>query len=186
MKRGFVFIDGSNFYHKLKELASRLEGRQHLLDFDYQNFSQWLVGDNQLTGVHYYVGAIRRSNHDEKSEQLYANQQKLLAKLARQNIPVILGTLIKHPDRSFHEKGVDVRLAVEMIRFARENAYDTAYLLSSDTDLVAAIEEVQSFGKSVQYVGIAKGQSFGLTKAADDVRLLRPEDIEQFFPQTLL
>lgn len=185
MKRGFVFIDGSNFYHKLKELGSKLAGKQHLLDFDYRNFSQWLVGKNQLAGVRYYVGAIRRSNHDEKSEQLYANQQKLLAKLSRQNIQVVLGTLIKHPDRSFHEKGVDVRLAVEMIRFAREDAYDVAYLLSSDTDLVAAVEEVQSLDKSVQYVGVAKGQSFGLTKAADDVRLLRPEDIEQFLPQTL-
>ena len=69
-----------------------------------------------------------------------------------------------------------------MIRFAREDIYDMAYLLSSDTDLVAAVEEVQSFGKVVQYVGIVKGQSFGLTKAADDVRLLRPEDIDPFLP----
>lgn len=67
-----------------------------------------------------------------------------------------------------------------MIRFARQNKYDLAYLISSDTDLVAAIEEVQAFGKTVQYVGISKGQSFGLSKTADDVRLLRPEEIEQF------
>jgi len=73
-----------------------------------------------------------------------------------------------------------------MIRLARQDVYDIAYLLSSDTDLVAALEEVQSFSKSVQYVGIAKGQSFGLTKVADDVRLLRLDDIEQFFPQTLV
>ena len=96
MKRGFLFIDGSNFYHKLKELSGRLDGKRRLLDFDYQRFAQY------------------------------------------QGIPVILGTLIKHPDQSFHEKGVDVRLAVEMIRFARQDAYDIAYLLSSDTDLVAA------------------------------------------------
>lgn len=112
----------------------------------------------------------------------YADQQKLLARLDRQGIHHVLGTLIRHPDQSFHEKGVDVRLAVEMIRFARENTYDIAYLISSDTDLVAAVEEVQSFGKMVQYVGIVKGQSFGLTKAADDVRLLRPEDVDSFLP----
>jgi len=184
--KAFVFIDGSNFYHKLKELSDRLDEKKPLLDFDFKAFAQWLVSDNQLAGMRYYVGAIRRYNHDEKSEQLYADQQKLIARLSRQDIEVMLGTLIKHPDKSFHEKGVDVRLAVEMIRFARQNAYEIAYLLSSDTDLVAAVEEVQSFGKSVQYVGIAKGQSFGLTKVANDVRLLRPEDIEQFFPQTLV
>lgn len=55
--------------------------------------------------------------------------------------------------------------------------------MSSDTDLVAAVEEVQAFNKTVQYVGISKGQSFGLSTVADDVRLLRPEEINQFFPQ---
>jgi hypothetical protein len=51
---------------------------------------------------------------------------------------------------------------------------------------VAAVEEVRSFGKSVQYVGTAKGQSFGLTKAADDTRLFRLEDIQPFFPSVLI
>lgn len=186
MKRTFIFIDGSNFYHKLKELSAKFDDKKRLLDFDYRSFSQWLVEQNEVAGMRYYVGAISRNKGDKKSEELYANQQKLLARLHNQGIPVVLGTLIQHPDKSFHEKGVDVRLAVEMIRFARQNAYDIAYLVSSDTDLVAAVEEVQSFGKTVQYVGIAKGQSFGLTKIADDVRLLRPEDIERFFPQTLI
>lgn len=97
-----------------------------------------------------------------------------------------MGNLIQHPDKSFHEKGVDVRIAVEMIRFARENKYDTAYLLSSDTDLVPAVEEVRSFNKRVCYVGVSKGQSFGLTKVSNNVILLREEDIVPYFPKTLL
>jgi uncharacterized protein (TIGR00288 family) len=108
-----------------------------------------------------------------------------LAKLQQQKIPVILGNLIQHPDKSFHEKGVDVRIAVEMIRLARENKYDIAYLLSSDTDLVPAIEEVRLFNKKVCYVGISKGQSFGLTKASNNTILLRDEDIIPYFPKTL-
>jgi uncharacterized LabA/DUF88 family protein len=56
-----------------------------------------------------------------------------------------------------------------------------AYLLSSDTDLVPAVEEVQRLGKTVQYVGTPKGQSYGLSKIADDVRLLRPEDVAPLF-----
>ena len=73
-----------------------------------------------------------------------------------------------------------MRLAVEMIRFARENKYDVAYLVSSDTDLVAAVEEVMAFGKEVQYVGTPNGQSFGLSKASNNVILLRTEEIEKF------
>lgn len=131
--------------------------------------------------VRYYLGAIKRERGNQKSEQLYADQQKLLGRLQQQNISVTLGQVIRHPDKSYHEKGVDVRLAVEMIRFAREDKYDIAFLVSSDTDLIAAVEEAQAFGKLVQYIGIPKSQSFGLSQAADDVRLLRPEELERFF-----
>jgi len=186
MKRAFVFIDGNNFYFKLKELISKLNGRYSLLDFNFRKFAEWLIEPNKLKEIHYYLGVVSRRKDDNKSEELYANQQKLFRKLQKQNIIITLGQLIRHPDKTYHEKGVDVRLAVEMIRFAREDKYDIAYLVSSDTDLVAAVEEVKSIGKTVQYVGIPKGQSFGLSKVADDVRLLRPEEIKQFLPKSLI
>jgi uncharacterized LabA/DUF88 family protein len=72
-----------------------------------------------------------------------------------------------------------------MIRLAREDAYDAAYLLSSDTDLVPAVEEVKSFSKRVYYVGVSKGQSFGLTKVSNETILLRGEDVLPYFPKTL-
>lgn len=186
MKKAFVFIDGNNFYFKLKELTSRLDSKFSLLNFNFKAFSEWLVKPNELREIRYYLGVISRRKNDNKSEELYANQQRLFRKLQKQNIIITLSQLIRHPDKTYHEKGVDVRLAVEMIRFAREDKYDQAYLVSSDTDLVAAVEEAQRFGKTVQYVGIPKGQSFGLSKVADDVRLLRPEEIQQFFPQSLI
>src|SRR3989338_4030646 len=178
--RAVIFIDGNNFYFRLKDLTASMPGKVRLLDFNYHSFALWLARENTLVEIRYYLGAIKRQLGNSKSEELYANQQKLFANLQRQNIVLRLGQLIRHDDKSFHEKGVDVRLAVEMIRFARENTYDIAYLLSSDTDLVAAVEEVQSFGKKVQYVGATKHQSFGLTKVAGDVRILRPEDIKPF------
>lgn len=186
MSRAIVFIDGNNFYFRLKELSSQIDGKFSLLDFNFRSFGEWLIKPNTLVEIRYYIGALKRQHNNEKSEKMYADQQKLIGKLQQQNISIIFGQLIQHPDKTFHEKGVDVRLAVEMIRFAREDKYDLAYLLSSDTDLVAAVEEAQSFSKKVQYVGVAKGQSFGLTKVSNDVRLLRPEDIQQFLPQSLL
>lgn len=159
-----------------------------LLDFDYRGFAQTLIKEKSLVEIRYYVGAIKRQNgqNREKSEKLYANQQKLIAKLQQQNISVVLGNLIQHPDKSFHEKGVDVRIAVEMIRLAREDKYDIAYLLSSDTDLVPAVEEVKFFNKQVCYVGVSRGQSFGLTKVSNDTILLREEDVIPYLPKTLL
>ncbi|MDP2669206.1 MAG: NYN domain-containing protein [bacterium] len=183
--RAIVFIDGNNFYYKLKDFTAEKTEVLKLLDFDYQGFAKNLVKNNNLAEIRYYVGAIRRQNgtNKAKSEKLYANQQKLLRKLQQQNIPVVLGNLIQHPDKSFHEKGVDVRIAVEMIRFAREDRYDIAYLLSSDTDLVPAMEEVRSFNKQVCYIGVSRGQSFGLTKVSNNTILLRDEDIMPYFPK---
>ena len=88
--------------------------------------------------------------------------------------------LIQHPDKTFHEKGVDVRLAVEMIKLAREDKYDTAFLISSDTDLVPAVEEVLLLHKKVKYIGATDSQSFGLSKITRDYLILRPEDVELF------
>ena len=153
MKRAFVFIDGSNFYFKLKDLTSKLDGKYSLIDFDFRKFAEWLVKPNELLEIRYYLGTIKRERNNPKSEQLYANQQKLIGKLQQQNIIITLGHVIRHPDKTHHEKGVDVRLAVEMIRFAREDKYDIAYLVSSDTDLVAAVEEVRAFGKKSSICG---------------------------------
>jgi uncharacterized LabA/DUF88 family protein len=179
-KRAIIFIDGSNFYYRIKSLSQKSYSKNTLINFDFKRFFENLLKEKELVETRYYVGAVRRENNNPKSEELYANQQKLLASLQQKNIKIILGTIIRHPDKTYHEKGVDVRIAVEMIRFARENKYDVAYLISSDTDLVPAVEEVRAFGKEVCYVGVFKGQSFGLSKASNNVILLRSEEIEKF------
>ena len=145
--RIIIFIDGSNLYHRLKELTK--EKKISLVDFNYQKLCEWLSEKKQLIQIRYYVGAIKRQKNNHKSEVMFNNQQRLFRKLQKQNIKIILGHLIRHQDGTYHEKGVDVRLAVEMIRLARENKFDQAILISSDTDLVAGVEEVQSFNKKV-------------------------------------
>jgi hypothetical protein len=46
------------------------------------------------------------------------------------------------PNLPPQEKGIDVQLAVDMIRVAFEQKYDALVLFSSDTDLLPAIETV--------------------------------------------
>jgi uncharacterized LabA/DUF88 family protein len=42
------------------------------------------------------------------------------------------------------EKGIDVRLALDVVRLARENAYDVAVLFSQDQDLSEVSDEVRA------------------------------------------
>ena len=93
-------------------MSQKLNKRYSLLSFRFRDFCQWLVGENELVEIRYYLGAINRERNNEKSEKMYANQQKLIGKLQQQKINITMGQLIKHPDKTYHEKGVDVRLAV--------------------------------------------------------------------------
>lgn len=51
-ERAFIIIDGNNFYHRLKEL-----NLTNLLSFDYEKFTQFLVGRRELVSKNYYIGA---------------------------------------------------------------------------------------------------------------------------------
>lgn len=64
--RVLVFIDGNNFYYKLKDFASEKTEVLKLLDFDYQEFAKNLVKDSNLVEIRYYVGAIKRQNGENK------------------------------------------------------------------------------------------------------------------------
>ena len=179
-KKAIVFIDGSNWYHKLKNLLTL----RPPIDFDVRAFAQNLVAPDTLVEIRYYIGKVRRIRGDAKSEMLYANQQKLLRFLQqKQNVTLGYGHLINYPDGSFHEKGVDILLAVEMIRCILEKKYEVAYLVSSDTDLVPAVDECKRLGGEVVYIGSSlHGQSFGLTKTCNRTILLQPKDVLPYVP----
>jgi len=46
--------------------------------------------------------------------------------------------------RYSREKGIDIRIALDMVRMARENRYDVALIFSQDQDLSEVADEVKS------------------------------------------
>lgn len=173
-RRCFIAIDGSNFYHKIKDLGIR-----HQLDFDFKSFGDYLAGERVVAEKKYYVGAIREDRTDPKTKELLANQQRLLGKLKYQGFVYELGYLLKS-DHRYHEKGVDVKIAVDMVSGAYKNTYDHFVLVSSDTDLIPAIQEAQSKKKSVEYVGFSGSVSVALVRNCTEVRTLKKEDLKKF------
>lgn len=45
------------------------------------------------------------------------------------------------------EKGIDVRLALDMVRLARQNQYDVAVLFSQDQDLAEATRDIKDIAQ---------------------------------------
>lgn len=83
-------------------------------------------------------------------------------------------------DNKIREKGVDVQIAIDLVIGVAENSYDTAIVVSSDTDLIPAIKYVRSKGKIVEYVGFPHAPSFGMIKESDYRILLLKEQLEAF------
>lgn len=145
--KNHVIIDGSNFYHKAKVLAPHI----HLSTFNYRKLFEIITSDREI-GIEYCVGEIKlRKSADEKSKKMYAGQQTLFYHLHRQRIVVKKGFMLKNQE-TYHEKGVDVRIAIDIVRGALKNEYDTCYVVSSDSDILPAIKDAIAVGKRVVYV----------------------------------
>jgi len=176
-ERVFVIIDGSNFYHRLKEL-----GLKNLLNFDYERFVQFLVGNRELISKKYYIGSIRVEGSNPKSFELWRNQRILIGKLRRKNWQIGFGHMLKN-DAIYREKGVDVLMAVDLLNGAYENLYDTEILFSSDTDLIPAIEKARTMKKKIEYIGFSHKPSYGLIANSDIRRLLIKDELLKCFKE---
>ena len=176
MDKVAVFIDGSNFYNKLKDLSIR-----HTANFDYRGLAEWLAHGRDVVYCGYYVGVVRAKPGDVKAEAMKNHQVNLFNNLQskRQRITVHRGYIMENSG-VFHEKGVDVKIAVDLLTGAYEDNYDTAILVSSDTDLIPVIQKVRALGKAVEYIGFAHRPSLGLQKHVSLSRLLIRAEIEPF------
>lgn len=174
-QRCIILIDGSNFYYKLKSLSFH-----NLLSFDFRSFGRYISGDLDIVGYTYYIGAVKATNTG-KSKKLYENQQKLLVYLKENGLQYSLGYLLKYKNNVYHEKGVDVNMAIDMIISVYENLCDQIILISSDTDLIPAIIKSQEKGKIVKYIGFRGQISYALSAICERKHFLLKEDLEQFF-----
>ncbi len=172
-ERAIILIDGSNFYFKLRDIQLH-----KLLTFDFTRFAQSLTGKSTLIYATYYVGKVR-TDGTEKTKRMQADQQRLFAHLRKHKYSYSLGYLLKS-DGVFHEKGVDVNIAVDMLVATYENLADTIYLVSSDTDLIPAIQKAQQKGNKVVYVGFSHKLSYALVANCQETRTLTREILELF------
>lgn len=175
-KKVAVYIDGSNFYNYLKDKEVNFpKGTK----FDYSEFVDFLVGDRECVSKRYYVGIIRNVDGSKKSRELVRGQQKFLANIEDEGFVIKRGKVIYDKGKT-REKGTDVKIAVDLVIGSVDNIYDTAILVSSDTDLIPAVKYTKYKNKRLEYVGFSHAPSLGMQKHADFSVLLRPEDIDKF------
>ena len=183
MKKVAIYIDGSNFYNYLKDKEINFPKG---VKFDFNAFVKFLLNERECVSKRYYVGIFRNIDGSRKSGELVRGQQKFLSRIENDGFTIKRGRIMRHTDKDYKEKGTDVKIAADLIIGAVDDLYDTAIIVSSDTDLIPAIKYVKYKKKRLEYVGFSHAPSFGMQKYANLSILLLPKDIENFKEKTLL
>lgn len=211
-ERVSIFIDAGNFYH----LVLKKLGIQEL-QFDFDRFASFLANGRTIAemGKRFYVGTVREKVGDAKSKEAMARQTSLFTVLKKSGWEIKTSKLKRRieelviDDRVFdheklrqagihkirferlREKGIDVKLATDLIVGAVDNQYDAAIVVSSDSDLVPAIDWVRHRKKkTVEYVGFsipderhpenATNPIMSLIAKTDVKRILIKSDLQAF------
>jgi uncharacterized LabA/DUF88 family protein len=159
-----IFIDFWNFQLSINEIVN--------IKIDWQKLPQVLIQEasKTLSSTHtiifqtmnVYLSYNPASHNDKK---LVGWAKGVLSKFPGTQVILTERKAIKSPPqcpncyrkiiqcpgcgsdmRGTHEKGVDTRIATDMIRLAWENTYDVAILASNDADFVPVIQFLHTKG----------------------------------------
>jgi len=176
MEKLIIFIDGYNLYKSLNRLK-----RKKIIENDNIDFIKLgeVLSDStllptkdeklQLIRIYYYdCPKYQFSNPTPEQREIYQKKQKALEIL--KSLPLMkvrLGHLVRR-NGNFIEKGVDIKIASDMLSLAFNNAYDIAILISGDADFEEVIDQIQRLGKQVFNAGFkGYGDSEALKKICD-------------------
>ena len=192
MSKCILFIDGENFLHKVEDVL-KIEGldknKFNLAQIDLNKlFKEPLKGLHVSRKIFY---ASRLHFHPEtkkKSEELIRLQRKLRNHLLKQDYEFIIAGNVRAQKVGnktiFREKGVDVKIAVDLVALACDGKLTTAILCSSDSDLQPAIKEIRQRKADVVYLGFETNPNKGLTYTTDRTILLRNPEVIDACPKT--
>jgi uncharacterized LabA/DUF88 family protein len=85
----------------------------------------------------YYIDKINKQIKNRKG------QIKFFEKIANNPFIDLRTTLLKQADGEVYQKGVDVKLATDLVNLAHTNSYDIALIFGGDSDLVECVKLVK-------------------------------------------
>lgn len=165
MTRVIAYVDGFNLYHGLRH-----DGRRHLwLDLDALATSLLKPGQG-LERVRYFTARVRndQDGHQRQADYLDA----LLAHSTR--LEVIEGRFQQKTrccNRcgrnwiTYEEKETDVSIAVALIEDGVQDRFDTALVISADSDLCPAVRALKRLRPTKRIIA-----AFPPNRRSDDLR----------------
>ncbi len=193
MPKTILYIDGENLKHYLKTVLKNSglpDAKLNLENFNYSSLFSLVLKGISIAEQRYYIAKIRfHEDNAEQSKKLILKQRIQKSNLEKSGIKVIIGGNVRPQEVQvngkkktiFHEKGVDVKIAVDLVANACDKTISTAILCSSDSDLQPAVKEIKSRKVEVIYLGFEQSPNKGLSFTTDRTILIRNSEVLDIF-----
>ncbi|HUV80790.1 MAG TPA: NYN domain-containing protein [Candidatus Bathyarchaeia archaeon] len=164
-EKGMAFIDGANLNRSAEDLGFRIDYKKLKVFLE-----EWLKEQGyQLIRPYYYTA-------DDRAPQ----RKKFFDLLEVFGYDVRLVDITKRGTTNI-QKGVDVKLAIEILKFGYNKNYDCAILCSGDQDFIPLVHAVKDLGKKVyaaafnhscaEEIKRIPDKWFNLTEVVDQIKL---------------
>lgn len=192
MKRVIVYVDGFNLYFGLRSKGWR---RHYWLDL-VKLAGALLKPDQQLAGVHFFTSRIRANAHNLADIQRQNSYLEALATLP--GLQSHFGHYLEKPREcrscgarwlDYEEKMTDVNIAVQLLSDAFADRFDTALLISADSDLTTPVKQLRSLFPTKRLIAVfpPNRRSFELGQAAHGAFTLGEANLRQSqFPDNVV
>lgn len=154
--RNVFFVDGQNLYHRCREHFGEpwvhpLRLAEVLVEEDRQKYG---ADSHVLTAVRFYTG-IHDPNRRPHEHRVM--ERRLMA-YRRQGIHVEDIPLRYNAEARGVEKGIDVRIALDLMRLATKGLFDVATIVSEDSDLNEAVRDVLALRDDERWISVSNAQ----------------------------
>lgn len=141
MQRAIAYVDGFNVYHGVHQLS-----RRRYLWLDIESLCQHVTPQgHELLAIKYFTARVRGTTPS------YVRQDRYLRALGTHcaSLEIIEGRFQKQTRRcqacmaqwvTYEEKESDVNIAISLVEDAALDRFDTAILVSGDSDLSPAVK----------------------------------------------
>ena len=159
-------------------------------EYNFNGLLNAVLKDMKIEKSIFYFARVSENKETfDKSRQLIEEQRLLKTHLEKQGFEVVLSGRIRgHLEEGFlrkkvlifKEKGVGVKIAVDMVSWACDKIAETFIVGSSDSDLQPAIAEAKKRKAQCIYLGFEAQPNKGLSYSTNRTILIRNSEVLGF------
>lgn len=186
-----LIVDWENFKRKLADVFKEEKISQpDWYQYDFKGLFEKVLSGIIINQKFFYFAKIKEHKDTEKKSKELIEEQRLLKNhLEKQGFKIVLSGRVRGQYEDgffgkkmliFKEKGVDVKIAVDMVSMACDKKVKEFIIASSDSDLQPAINEIKKRGACCIYLGFETQINRGLSFNTHRTILIRNSEVIEF------